>query len=117
MKSSEVLQKALDLFGPDGECWIKGDYQIEGKHGWWRKVLHIEVCDKFCSIGAIREAMHMGIAENYNAYIKARNYLQEAVPSSSKGDVVGFNDNSLTEWPQVKAMFEEAIAAAKAAGD
>lgn len=99
MTVKEGLQKALELLGPNGENWCKGDedHNISQFPG------------KFCamtSLGAACGAKH--------AFYEARSILYQVCPiDAESGQVVSYNDFPETTFADIKSLFEKAIAAAE----
>lgn len=92
MTAKEILQAALIAFGPEGEHWIKGYSQEEGKA---------------CAIHTCWRVSHPG---PYNGeFIKATEILIKALPENSPRSTIGFNDSATTTFPDIKAWFERAI--------
>lgn len=118
----EVLRRALEILGPNGERWIKKA---------WRRVETVNINGAnvtttcFCGEGAIAAA-NRPILEDPNYYAKAGeqkpqpgveskscSVLRQAI-GSEKHAIPTFNDNAKTEFRMVKEKFEAAIVKAEA---
>lgn len=101
MKPSEALRKGLAKLGPNGEHWIQRDWarDARGTAVW---PTDSRACS-FCSGGALKSV----VGGNFDASLK---FLQSAVD----GSVAYFNDRTESTFPEIKAMFEKAIALAEA---
>lgn len=110
MKTSEVLNAALEKFGPKGERWTKGAYARNSADNKCNEFSSEAVC--FCSLGAIRVVS--GIVDDDS---KAVVMLSEAILETYELDTVEFNDNPNREFADVARMFLYAIAKARVAGD
>lgn len=100
-KPSELLRRALELLGPNGERWTKGRYKVVPG-------AEEEYPDgAYCSSGAIEEI-------NTINQDKAKQYLREAIWASiyTTDGIINFNDAKIRKFPEVKATFEAAIALA-----
>ncbi len=92
LKASDILKKALDKFGPNGEHWGQHAYQ----HGHGRTAT-------YCALGAIWKASRdsdKGAAE----------FLSRVI----RGGVTAWNDRQGRKFADVRAKFKEAIAVARA---
>lgn len=107
-KPSVLLADALALFGPNGENWIKRK-EKRTIRPWWG--LGLVKMFNFCAIGAIHEV-------NTNNESFAAAYLAIAVPGGPiwGGSITGYNDRPERTFPEIKAWFNSAIAAAQANG-
>ena len=100
MKSSEVLTKALELLGPNGELWCKSLPGVE-----WPVAGN-------CASTACGMA---DTPEGYQSW-KARTYLARAIgiPAlETHSQIHGWNDAPERTFPEVRAAFEKAIELAK----
>lgn len=106
LKPSEVISKAIEILGPNGENWFKGMYT--DCHG------------KYCVLGALGKARgyddgNLGIPHflSFNggsdAYSKAKRLVEAQLPMSG---VVLFNDKPDVTFPQVKVAMCRALKAA-----
>lgn len=98
MTLKEQLRAALDLLGPNGEHWCQGQYarDAEGDEASPFSIF----ARKWCSIGALQR---VGAPSNAYQYFN--------LPG---GEVMWtFNDTPGRTFPEVKALFERAIAAAE----
>lgn len=107
-KPSQLLAAALALFGPNGENWIQRKEKLTVRP-WWG--LGLVAHHAFCAIGAIHEV-------NTNNESLATAYLATAMPDAPTwgGRITSYNDNSNRTFPEIKAWFYSAIAAAQANG-
>lgn len=87
-KLKRSLIQALDLLGPNGENWIKGKYTDHNGH--------------FCGLGALRETKYP-----QDRFTDLAEFTPHNVPFWC------WQDSPTTNWPEVKALFEKAIAAAE----
>lgn len=101
MSIAETLEKAYQLFGPNGENWIQRIAAKDAK-GYPVSPKSYYAC-KFCSIGAITRV---------TTNSKDLNEVVEFISTfATYGDIVAFND--FRTWPEVKDIWNEAIRAAK----
>ena len=116
----ELLRRALEILGTNGERWVKGrwrevrDVRIEG-------VVRKTTC--FCAEGAIAAA-NRPILEDPDA--KQTDYITDhpkgPIETAAVGvlrqvvgrDVPGYNDHQRREWLELKEKFEAAIVKAEA---
>lgn len=101
MTTAEVLRKALELLGPNGEHWCQGRY-FDG--------------DKACMQGATRVAAQE-LSQRTEAFLhiaKCTERLMEVLPTCEGNPIARWNDAPERTWPEVKAAFEKAIALAEA---
>ena len=92
MTTAEVLRKALELLGPNGTHWGRGEQCFGGK---------------LCAGMAIDRA-------NRGQYRVATLYKMLIPVLDSQGTPIGWNDAPERTWPEVKAAFEKAIELAEA---
>lgn len=111
MKTSEFLQKALDLISPPAR-WTKGSY--ESSKRFRNKYV---VC--YCAVGALQKIE----AENsaHEIYIAAYNAVKNEIPKGFKSNgveirgIVPYNDLKSTRKGDVIRLFERAIRKTRAA--
>ena len=109
MKSSEVLEKALELLGPNGEHWTVGtSYRDEHGDAIYREDPKRELFASCCVSAAIVRSE----APKNRHYSRSRAWkLFEQVIGSK--DVPEWNDAPERSWPEVRAAFLKAIELAK----
>lgn len=95
MTAKELLQKALLVFGPNGENWTKG-----------------VVTDKECSLTALNAAL--GPDQKLNKeHMAAKDgavvALRAALPAEFRGLVSQFNDDLAITFPDVQNLYNKAI--------
>lgn len=95
----KVLRKALTALGPNGKNWVRGD-PSEALHG------------TFCASTALSS---LGV--DYDTIIGARKVLCSAagVSDSPLEPLWNWNDAPERTWPDVEAVFKQAIANAESA--
>jgi hypothetical protein len=101
MTTKEILTRALQAFGPQGEQWTNGILGEPYKHC---ALTMIGACvvnaggilpdDQYC---AIKAALFDALPPEYSAPNEVRS-------------IISYNDGH--QWPDIKAWFERAIAAA-----
>ena len=96
--TAEVLRKALELLGPNGEHWCKERY-FNG--------------NKMCMQGATRRASLYADDSGFTSAL-CTNALLKAVPDCEGNPIARWNDAPERTWPEVKAAFEKAIGLAEA---
>lgn len=100
MNARQILQKTLDLLGPNGEHWCKHAYKTGD--------------GSFCSYGALCESV-LNDPDRFHAgseYTKARLILATQVKLARpnwKSDIIDFNDNTETTFADVRRVFQKAI--------
>lgn len=130
LKPSVLLARALKLFGPKGEYWIKGEEDVEpgtfiGPEGqiWYQDSTPPKGYRKlsstgYCSIGALEEVdtLNEDLAEGFLG-------MAMMMEESFRADRVMFddlipeqNDKKETTFEDVKRWFANAIKMAKAVG-
>lgn len=85
----EVLARALEIWGPKGEHWIKGEWAEDGN---------------YCLYGGIDMAAHgrvTNMAERGKAFKEAEQLLSNAV---HRRDIVEYNDAIRRRFSHVKAL-------------
>lgn len=92
MKTSQVLRKALSLFGENGERWY-GDTN--------------KSCDKFCTTLAVAE-----VSRGEDEY-DALDVLKTVFNTTQLDPIWHWNDHPDRTFPQVKEKYLEAIALAE----
>lgn len=90
----EVLQAALESFGPNGKYWVQGEM----------KCFHPPFC---CCATAIQR-----VDQLMKVRTEAHALLFRAIGDSSIPTLAHWNDAMGRTWPEVKELFEKAIAAA-----
>jgi hypothetical protein len=100
MKTSEVLERALEKLGPNGEHWTQGSYHRD-KNG---KQCGPRDAEKHCAVGALWMIVHdAGLVAN------AIPYLTRAFTS----EPTQLNDHEWTDFPVIRAGFLKAIELAR----
>lgn len=122
MKVSVVLTKALEILGPNGENWIKGDL-CRSDTGVYISEPTSPAATCFCALGAVARAAGLSRYQAYEPH-RERNPGAAALVLAIRpcmNDVEGagdeayqFNDAPGRTFAEVKDLFERAIAAAKA---
>lgn len=118
-KPSTLLKRALALFGPRGERWVKEEFVIKPGEMHTDPVTEEERVFEdgaYCAIGALLEINTANQDEaitflvkavqggSYDEYIHNENLVEE------------FNDDTDTDFKDVRAEFKKAIKLALAAG-
>jgi hypothetical protein len=120
MKHSEALMKALELLGPNGENWTKGDIARDAS-GEVTQTTDEAVC--YCGLGAlllvtqghIKRFMHDSSAENVANWRKLTRHLSKQIPDGSDDFVYAeWQDDPARTFPEVREVFQKAIAEATA---
>lgn len=111
MKKSEVLQKSLDAFGPNGENWI----QFCAMKDAAGSTVHEEDEESidavfFCSGGAVIHFENPGKKH----YLRSPAY-GELVKIIGHDDIPRWNDHPRRTFADVRQLFQSAISAAKGA--
>lgn len=99
MNARQILQSALDRFGPNGEHWTKGAFERDGS---------------FCTVGSLREDIRHGDSEFFNKpeYLMAKNLLAvqvKALTGNEYQSLMSFNDAAETTFAAVRRVFQKAI--------
>lgn len=102
MNARQILQAALDRFGPNGEHWTKGAFERDGS---------------FCTVGSLREDIRHGDSEFFNKpeYLMAKKLLSVQVKALTGNEYHGpmslmsFNDAHETTFHDVRRVFQKAI--------
>lgn len=103
MTLKEQLRAALDLLGAKGEGWTKGAF-ARNREEKIVLIASVDAC-KWCAEGAVRK-----ITPHYINAEKSLGALSAGLPKCYSG-IDDFNDTHT--FPEVKALFERAIAAAE----
>lgn len=90
---ADVLKKALEAFGPNGELWAQGT----------RKALSKPNC---CSLTSFERAFKDSWFQPYQSGTAA---LRMALGVYDNTEIVEWNDYPKRTFPEVKALFEKAI--------
>jgi len=116
----EVLRRALEILGPNGERWVKGRWR-EVKTVCIEGIARRTTC--FCAEGAIAAA-NRPILEDPDAHQAdyRTDHPDGPIETAAVGvlrqvlgrDVPGYNDHHQREWLQLKEKFEAAIVKAEA---
>jgi hypothetical protein len=94
MNASEVLRKALELLGPNGENWCQHGYHFGDSH---------------CMQGAV----HL-VTSDQRTRNKCWSAMVKVLPPFESGNPIArWNDDSAREWPDVEAAFRKAITLAE----
>jgi len=100
MRSSELIEGALALLGPNGENWVKGS--------------DIHLPSKLCIVLAIAE-----MQPTVTVFRQAKKYLAKAAglkPNENQSLAI-WNDQDHIQWSDIKRAMETAAQAAKEQGD
>lgn len=111
--AKDVLKRALNLLGPEGENWAKREYAYNTNN----EGTHAEDPDAqaFCALGAIDAAVsRMGInPENQRTLrYRAKDFLSKVINQDNPEQrltVPHWNDRPLTLFPTIRQAFERAI--------
>lgn len=105
MTTVEVLEKALERLGPNGENWTQGAF--------FRR--NYSLC---CPLGAIGLTLSNNTDFPFSARHQARFYLSLAIAGQATDageayEIIRWNDIASRKFPEVKSKFLEAIELAK----
>lgn len=84
----EILQRALEFFGPNGENWVQG---------------HPDINTQACALIGISR-----VSDNEGDKDQAKQCLRDVIG----GSIVEWNDARGRTWADVKTAYEQAIEAA-----
>lgn len=132
-QSIEILEKAKEILGPNGENWNKGcwfgltreDISYVGDSGAWEDVHDLTSGDAgqantWCILGAVEEAAYqLGITSQREASDRFAMpiSLQNLVSSKKEWEhwsVIDVNDNSDSTFADIKGLIDERLAQLRA---
>lgn len=93
----EVLARALEIWGPNGEKWCKGRWHTHNSVGF----------GQHCMLGGMHEAVGRVNSTKSRPFIEALTLVKGALKSQPipfKRSIIGFNDSSSTTFSDVKNL-------------
>ena len=116
--TSAVLERTIDLLGPNGEHWGQGYYALDANNQPVNFMAE-DAC-KFCILGAVRRSFHdvypnfQGWADiDYTLLHQAiYNLFSDKVPNN-RLDPVALNDEVAQSFDDVKHALNEALSLVK----
>lgn len=108
--AADILQRALELLGPNGENWTKGYFAYD-EYGM-ETMGYCDVAKCWCAAGAIQRVINESDYDaTYMGVLSRAIFGNDWKPFT--GTCIGdWNDAPERTWPEVKAAFERAIALA-----
>lgn len=125
MKASEILAKALEIWGPKGEHWLKGDLEYTSREGNSMFCLYggmgMAAINRACYNYEARDLLdaesefpltdeQQETLHNYDIAVhKVSQVINSRYNNEYQGDIVSFNDANERTFSEVKGVVCEAL--------
>jgi hypothetical protein len=106
--TADILRKALELLGPNGERWTKHASALDADGVGVSPTA--DSAERFCSLGALYRVTHRDVPfDRYHAADLAHLSAVTALECGTADTLTFFNDRPDTTFADVVEVFEHAI--------